>query len=105
MNIYCYKRVSVELARWYPHRRIRRTTDKDRSSALGSLEVSHLFHHATAHPIVYWKNNLYIFTLIVVQYPVYVHACVLDQQSIRGMFKWYKQSILFDSLLTRQHTN
>ena len=19
MNIYCYKRVSVELARWYPH--------------------------------------------------------------------------------------
>ena len=39
MNIYCYKRVSVELARWYPHRRIRRTTDKDRSSALGSIEV------------------------------------------------------------------
>ena len=39
MNIYCYKRVSVELARWYPHRRIRRTTDEDRSSALGSIEV------------------------------------------------------------------
>jgi hypothetical protein len=39
MNIYCYKRVSVELARWYPHRRIRGTTDKDRSSALGSIEV------------------------------------------------------------------
>jgi hypothetical protein len=31
----------------------------DRSSALGSLEVSHSFHHATAHPIVYWKNNIY----------------------------------------------
>ena len=45
-----------------------------------------LFHHATAHPIVYWKNNVYIFTLIVVQYPVYVftHVYLIRSYTLRG---------------------